>query len=630
MSATAPRSSTTLRLADVSIELERFLTRGDLPPARFGVADIQCRTVMVPMRDGVRCATDVYLPPLATAPAIAMLTPYGRASDRSVDAFVSFARRGYAVVAQDSRGTGDSEPDSWDYYVYDSEDGYDLVEWIAQQPWFGGFVGACGGSYVGQTQWCMATHPAMSAIAPQVSGLGFAVNTTHLYILTTAYSRSVGKGDDKVAVSIYDMERMFEQETMAGGLFDEPLHQPFSEALLHRFPNLRDLPPSQAKRWLWERYASLPSPGRAEFVKQALGIEHVTNGAVESLGAIFGHTISHDAHTLPNASQADLCRTIHAPPLLITGWYDWCLNDAFATWEVFRREARPDVAARARMVIGPHAHAMPGYHEGVDLHPELMRVPSTVNFSGLLMHWYTAVREGTTESWPAVVYYLMGANEWRVASDWPVPEARPMALYLGEGGDLTPEPPQRTSPPDRYTYDPLDPTPTVGGSIVSWLYPPGSVDVSTVQQRSDVVVYTTPVLDEDLDVVGPLRMILYASSSAVDTDFAARLSDVFPDGRAIQIQSNILRARHRDVHGEPELLEPGRVYRFEIDMWPTANRFAAGHRLRVDISSADFPRFDRNSNLGGRPGVAVPAQQAIHHDPAHPSHLLLSVLPATP
>jgi hypothetical protein len=205
-----------------------------------------------------------------------------------------------------------------------------------------------------------------------------------------------------------------------------------------------------------------------------------------------------------------------------------------------------------------------------------------------------------------------------------VPEAETLSLYLGAGGTLTKHEPQKPSEPDHYIYDPTDPTPTVGGSIVSTVYPPGSVDVSEVQKRSDVLTYTTESLDRDLDVVGPLRMILYASSSALDTDFVARLSDVFPDGRAIQLQSGILRTRYRDA--EPERLQPNRIYRLEIDLWATANRFKAGHRLRLDISSADFPRFDRNSNRGGEPGDPVLAGQTIYHDPKHPSHLLMSVL----
>jgi putative CocE/NonD family hydrolase len=220
----------------------------------------------------------------------------------------------------------------------------------------------------------------------------------------------------------------------------------------------------------------------------------------------------------------------------------------------------------------------------------------------------------------------MGAGRWCAADDWPPPEATDERLYLAPEGGLAAGPPAGDAAPDRYVYDPADPTPTVGGSIVSWVYPPGSVDVSQVQERPDVLAYTTPVLTRDVDVVGQLRFVLYASSSATDTDFAVRLSDVFPDGRAIQLQNGVLRARFRDLPGDPALLEPGEVYRLEVDMWATANRFAAGHRIRVDISSADFPRLDRNSNLGGASGAPIPAEQRIHRDPDRPSHLVLPVV----
>ncbi len=370
----------------------------------------------------------------------------------------------------------------------------------------------------------------------------------------------------------------------------------------------------------------MTSAERAEFIKKVADVRNVTTVAVDSMASMFGHRISHDAFTIPNPDQAELCRMIQAPPLLWTGWYDWGLNDTFATWDLLRREANPEVASRLRLIVTPCAHNMPGYHEGFERHPELARVGSFSIQASVILRWYEAIRDNSTGEWPALIYYLMGANEWRVASDWPVPNAKEVAFYLGKNGVLADAAPQQASAPDQYTYDPVDATPTIGGSIVSYLYPPGSVDVSAAQQRSDVLVYTSPPLEHDLDVVGPVRVILYASSSAVDTDFVARLSDVFPDGRAIQIQSGILRARYRDPDGDPSLLEPGRIYRFEIDLWHTANRFKVGHCLRVDISSADFPHFDRHSNRGGEPGDPIPAQQTIYHDPERPSCLLVSVL----
>lgn len=590
-------------------ELET-LFKGHLPPPKFKASDIQCQTVMVTMRDGVRLATDLYLPPERPAPVIVVRTPYGRSTEASCFAgsLQSYARRGYAVVSQDCRGTRDSEPDVWDYYMFEVDDSYDCVGWITQQPWYGGFIGSFGGSYVGQTQWCMATHPAMSTIVPSVSGLGFATNTAHLYMFLNAYAHVIGKGDNRIAVPMNQMERLFEKETMAGGYFNEPLRQPFSTSLL------------------WAQYCDMTCAQRAEYIRKVRSVSAVTSVDVEAMSCLFGQRISHDALTIPHTSPPELCRMIHAPPLVRTGWYDWGLNDAFATWQMLRREGQPEVARRARLIITAYAHNAPGYHVSADTHPELLVPSNGLSQVGLLLRWYAAIREGTTDAWPVVTYYLMGANEWRTSSDWPAPEARQVSFYLGDEGRLTLQPPQRSSTPDCYNYSPEDPTPTVGGSIVSYIYRPGSADVSEVQKRADVLVYTTAVLEEDLDVVGPLCMILYAGSSAVDTDFVARVSDVFPEGRAIQIQSGILRARYRQPDGEPELLEPGRIYRFEIDLWATANRFKAGHRLRVDIASADFPHFDRNSNLGGEPGSPIAARQSIHHDSEHPSHLRMSVL----
>jgi len=614
-------------LCDVAPELARILKRNVVrTPAQFPVSAIDIKTVMVTMRDGIRLATDVYRPPLARSPAIAVRTPYGRAADDYAGIFMSFARRGYGVVAQDCRGTGDSEPESWDYYIYEPEDGYDLAAWISGQPWFDGFLGSCGGSYLGQTQWHMAMHPRMTTIAPEVSGLGAAINTVHHHMFSNAYARSVGKGEGKVALPYFELESQMLAETLATGYFNEPLYIELPAAVLTQFPNVRSMQPRETQRYLWEHYCSLTCAQRAEFVKQVLGVKNVTTVSVNSLSSIFGRHISHDRHTLPHPRLDELCHSFHAPVLLRTGWYDWGINDALATWDLLMRAAPAELRARCRLFIGPNAHNMPGYHEGSVEHPELQHAHRLPTSFELTLRWYGVVREERIGEWPTVIYYLMGANEWQAADAWPPPGTRSVPLYLHDGSRLSQKIPPQESKAHCYTYDPSDPTPTVGGSIVSYVYPPGSVGVNQVQERTDVLVYTTASLKCDLDVVGPLRFILYASSSAVDTDFGVRLSDVFPDGRAVHLQNGVLRARYRNLEGVPELLEPGRIYRLEIDLWATANRFKAGHRLRVDISSADFPRFDRNANLGGASGHPIPAQQTIYHDAEHPSHLLLPVV----
>jgi predicted acyl esterase len=613
-------------LAEVAPKLAQILKRSViLTPARYAASEIKLETVMVTMRDGIRLATDLYLPPKLPAPAIAVRTPYDKGEDRYTGAFMSFARRGYVVISQDCRGTGGSEPNSWDYYVREPEDGYDTVEWITKQPWFDGFLGSAGGSYVGQTQWQMAMHPKMTTTVPEVSGLGVAVNTVHLHMFANAYAKSVGHGEDKVDVPYFELEGRMVKETLSTGYFNAPLHKPFSEKILSQFPNLATMTPSGAKRWLWEHYCSLGNAARAQFIKDATGAKAITINEVESLSELFPFQISHDRHTLPAVRMDELVEELHAPPLLRTGWYDWGLNDALATWELMMRSAPEPIRSRTRLFIAPSAHNMPGYHEGMAEHPELHHAYGFPTNFEAQFQWYEAVRNGKVAEWPTVIYYLLGANEWQAADAWPLREAQPVPFYLAPGGRLATSAP-RAGPPDRYVYDPEDPTPTVGGSIVSYVYPPGSVDVSKVQRRKDVLTYSTPPLEHDVDVVGPLKMVLYASSSAVDTDFAARLSDVGPDGRAIQLQNGVLRARYRDLQGDPALLEPGKVYQLEIDMWATANRFKAGHRIRVDISSADFPRFDRNTNRGGAAGPPIAATQTIYHDPSRPSHILLPVV----
>ena len=595
---------------------------------RFAAADIKLETVFVPMRDGVRLATDLYLPPQVPAPVVAVRTPYARDGENLVSSAMAYARRGYAVAAQDLRGTGGSEPEGHDFYIFEPEDGYDFVEWISAQSWCDGFIGSDGISYVGQVQWPMATHPKMTTIVPGVSGLGVGVKTANLHMVINTLARTIGKGEDKVELPFWALEPLILDETLSTGFFNEPVVSPVLDQLAESFPEISDLRPVDAQAWLWAHYCSLTCSERAEFTRRVAGAHHVNMAHTEtSLPAIFGQAISLDRHTLPSADPAKQCADLNAVPLLRTGWYDWFVNDALATWELLRRHAPEPLRSKARIVVTPSAHNLPGYKEGMGEHPELQH--NHVNNPDFTMLWFQAVRDGTIDDWPRVTYYLMGANEWRGADDWPLPQAQETSFYLGADGTLSSAAPQQQDGADQYVYDPLDPTPTIGGSIVSWVYPPGSVDVSAVQQRSDVLTYSTQPLEQDVDVVGPLRMVLYASSSAVDTDFAARLSDVFPDGRAVQLQNGVLRARHRNLDRGAELLVPGEIYQLEIDMWVTANRFKAGHRIRLDISSSDFPRFDRNANLGGAPGDPVPATQTIYRDASHPSHLVLPICPVT-
>lgn len=576
------------------------------------------------MRDGVKLATDIYFPQVTPSPVVAFRTPYGRATAASVASCEKFARYGYIVVAQDCRGTGQSEPEKWDYAVYEAEDSLDFVDWVIAQTWFDHFIASFGGSYSAMTQWCMAVHPAMSAIAPEVCGLRVMRSTVRPHALVNGYSKAVGRGPTRSEGSLEETERNLEGETLASGYFNDPLPTPLPDGFIESYPSLTELSLSEAKRQVWRHYCECGAEERTALLKKLLGVSDITYYDHWRLPALFDGLALPGTNSIPSVDNQDLCKKFKAPALVISGWYDWNLGDTLASWTAIQRHAVPQVSAGSRLIITPAAHHVPGYREGQADYPELRQ-----NFRShvaLLARWYDTVRGAEDiERWPRVIFYLMGANEWRTSCQWPPRPATATHLYLVEQGGLSFDSPEAESAPDCYTYDPLDPTPTVGGNILSFIISPGSVDVGPVQARSDVLTYTTPPLLQDLDVVGPLKLVLYASSSAVDTDFAGRLSDVFPDGRAIQLQNGMLRARFRNP-GNPELLEPGEIYRFEIDMWATANRFKCGHRIRLDVSSADFPRFDRNSNLGGVEGAPTAAQQTIYFGPNYPSHLVMSVV----
>ncbi|HEU4600236.1 MAG TPA: CocE/NonD family hydrolase, partial [Solirubrobacterales bacterium] len=228
-------------------ELERVLRRDRLGAGRHDRAAIRRELVWVTMRDGVRLATDVYLPPVLPAPAVALRTPYGRATD--ADFFATAATHGYVGIAQDCRGTGDSEPDSWDFFIYEIEDSSDFIDWVIEQDWFSGFVGSVGGSYTSGTQFCMGMHPAMSALTPEVGGLGAVpITRPSYYMFVNAYSRSVGHSAEYADLGYEEMERRMLPETLAGGYFNEPLFRPLSDSLVGRYPELATMVPEEAQR----------------------------------------------------------------------------------------------------------------------------------------------------------------------------------------------------------------------------------------------------------------------------------------------------------------------------------------------------------------------------------------------
>lgn len=564
---------------------------------------------MVAMRDGVSLATDVYCP-ADTGPAHTLVarTPYGK--DGSVPAadLAAFLRAGFAVVVQDTRGRFGSEGE-FSPFVDECNDGVDTIEWVCEQVWSSGAVAMIGASYYGATQWlAAAAQPTgLKAIVPLITSdsyyegwmyqggafqLGFVLSWTlgHLALADVARRMRLGQaGPERFAQLVSDVN----------GIADLYSHTP-----LGTVPGLRDLTPYFFE-WL-------EHPEYDEYWKSTAPRERYSSVTVPSLN--------------------------------IGGWYDCFLGGTLANYAGMRDQGGSHTARQPRLVVGPWAH---GQMSGD--YPEagfgLMSNSFVVNTTAMQIDFLNAhmSEEAPSADASPVKLFIMGANAWRDEPDWPLPDTRFTSFYLHSGGRagsdledgvLSEALPER-EPEDAYVYDPRDPVPTCGGQT----FLPGLLisanagprDQRAVESRRDVICFSTAALDEDVEVTGPVALELFIASSAVDTDFTGKLVDVHPDGRAIILTEGILRARYRDSFTEPRLMTPDEVYKIRLDLWATANVFRRGHRIRLEVSSSNFPRFDRNPNTGELPASQsadhfVAALNRIYHDQDHPSRLILPLI----
>ncbi|SEQ53423.1 CocE/NonD family hydrolase [Lentzea albida] len=566
--------------------------------------------VAVPMRDGITLATNVWRPDgPGPFPVLLIRTPYGKddagtfGNPKLPDVF-AFVAAGYAVVAQDVRGTSRS-PGTFVPGVHEGRDGADTLTWLAEQPWCDGDVGMWGGSYMGFTQWLTAARdtPALRAIAPVMS-------SADLY-RAPWYSPGGALSQDIVLTwstlsALRNLQRDLAEgrgdptdaSVLLSGV-DDPrlLHDPLP--LTGRDAVTRTLP------WLGD---VLGHPERDAFWREVAPIEHHAG--------------------------------ITVPALQIGGWYDVFIGETVRSYTMMRRHGG-SAAARdgQRLVIGPWAHP-----DGADLgtFPDRSfgRAGSikAADVTDEHLRFFDRWVRGHTDT-PAdahrVRIFVMGVDRWRDEQDWPLPDTRCTDFFLagagrantaaGDGG-LTREV-VREEAVDTFLYDPHRPVPTLGGTTLAAR--PGPADQTAVEARDDVLCFTTPVLDRPVEVTGHVSLVLHVSSSAPDTDFTAKLVDVHPDGRAILLCEGIQRARYRNSLTEPELVEPGTVYELTIDVGVTSNVFLPGHRIRLEVSSSNFPRYDRNTNTGGviaTEDTPVVAVNRVHHGPAHPSRLVLPLI----
>ncbi len=553
----------------------------------------------VPMRDGVRLSADVYLPrEEGRWPVILIRTPYGNQSHFEEGSF--FARRGYAVVVQDCRGRHDSEG-AFDPWTIEPADGADTVEWCGTQAWSNGRVGMIGGSHLGNVQWWTAQTP-----SPYLKALVPFSAVADMFL----YGMNYRGGAFKLAGNLL-WSTMVIGRTMQPAMASTPSTGTASDAA-----------GVEGSPFDWDAlFRHLPL---------ATADEEAVGRPIEFYREWLRHS-SWDDHWKPFTNIGRYDR-FDVPILIVGGWFDVHLVSTIANLEGLQRAGH----GKHALVMGPWGHGPAADLGEIDLGPDAQG-----DFRALQLRWldrHLKEIDNGVDAEPRLRLFTLGVNEWRTADEWPLPETQWTALHLRAGGGLTEEAPAEGEEPDTFAYDPADPVPTLSPNP----WDDRQLDHGAQEARPDVLVYSTEPLTEPVEVTGPIQAHLYASTSAVDTDWTVRLIDVHPDGRAINVVDGILRGRFHDppavrtgvpAEGQferPQPLEPGRVYRFTIEVGATSIVFLPGHRIRIHVSSSNFPRFDRNLNTGaplGETSDFVVATQTIHHDAEHPSHIELPVIP---
>lgn len=550
-----------------------------LAAAAIGLPAVSRYNVAVPMRDGVRLSANVFRPGRAGRyPTILLRTPYGK-GNAITPAYQAFVDHGYVVVVQDVRGRYQSGG-TFEPINQEIDDGDDTLNWVARQSWSDGGVGMYGGSYLGIAQWkaAMTQNPHLKAIFPYVSGDD---DYRDRY-----YSPG---GAMKIGHRLLWLE-----ENMRAARFVPPDFKRYVLAL-----PVRDADVAATGHRLedWKEVTS--HPAYDEFWKATSVREHL--------------------------------KDIHIPVYSVGGWYDNYVESDLDAFSIHHKRNPGD-----RIMIGPWAHVFSATFANVNYGKDSLvplRSEQIRWFDRWLKNQGTPVKVGDIPRHPVRIF-VMGVNQWRNEDDWPLARARGVRFYLKTGGQLGYRP-EADSEPDRFVYDPRNPVPTMGGAVCCnpRIFPWGPLDQRPVEKRRDVLVYSTAPLASPVEATGPVKVVLRVASSAPDTDFTAKLVDVFPDGTALNLTDGILRMRYRESLETPKPMTPGEVYRVTIDAGVTSNVFLAGHRIRIEISSSNFPRFDRNPNTGSAVADAKEerkATQTVYHEHERYSYALLPVVPRAP
>ncbi|HEX7046106.1 MAG TPA: CocE/NonD family hydrolase [Gammaproteobacteria bacterium] len=582
--------------------------------------------IMVPMRDGVKLATDVYLPKEGEGPfpVIFVKTPYNfnKIAGAQLEWAIEALERGYAFVVQNERGRYYSGGE-WEILGQPRTDGYDSLTWIAEQAWSDGNVGTIGCSSSAEWQLALAAkdHPAHKAMVPMAAGAGIG-RVGEFHEQGNWYKGGVHQ--TLFSVWLYGVQQNIRPQ------FPGDLDQ----AELQRLRKLYDLAPDMPEVDWKKHLRTLPA---IDWLKSA--------GANAGPGAkLLARTPGDPAWYEGGLYHDD--EDFGVPAFWFNSWFDVSQGPNLAMFNHVRKNASdPAVRDGQYMRIAPTLHCgfyrIPEYKDLIvgELNVGRPSFPLYEEVFGFFDHYLKEASNGFEESTPRVQYYTMGRNAWSSSEAWPPAAAEPVSWYLASDGDansvfgdgrLGTELPDG-APSDSFTYDPMNPVPALGGGVCcnQGAALGGSYDQRAIEARADVLVYTSEPLEKDTEVTGSVRATLYVSSDAKDTDFTVKLVDVWPDGTAYNIDDTIFRARFREGYDREVFMEPGEVYEINPTPMSTSYVFKKGHRIRVEISSSKFPQYMRNLNTGGNnydETKGIVAHNTIHHSDKYPTRIVLPIM----
>ena len=596
------------------------------------------RKVMVPMRDGVRLATDIYRPRNATGtvPIIWSRTPYNfnfwdvkNRVPADMTRALTAVKRGYAYVVQNERGHFFSEGD-YDILGAPISDGYDALAWMQEQPWSNGKVGTTGCSSTAEYQMAVASmgHPAFAAM--NVQGFGAGVGRVGPYYEQGNWYRGGAiqmlfiawlYGQQNQVRPMFPMDTGSENLAAASRMFDLAPQMPpvdWNKALTH-LPVQDIIQNVQGPRGIFADPMPVDTGGRL--------IQRAPNDPAWYKGGLW-----HDEMPL------------EVPGLWFMSWYDVSIGPNLAMYNHVRNNASPAIADQQWAVVAPVAHCAFRRATKDTVVGERSMGDARLDYEEIVFGFFDRFLKGEAstrlDTLPKVTYFTMGSNEWQSSNTWPPEGAEELTLYLSSGGKanslygdgkLATAPPDADQP-DSFVYDPMNAVPSYGGNVCCTgnAVQAGSFDQRKMEARQDILVYTTEPFPEGIEVSGPITPTLYVSSDAKDTDFTVKVLDVYPDGSVYNLDETIQRMRYRDGYDKPlAWMEKGEVHKVTLQPLTTSNYFAPGHRLRIEVSSSNFPRFDRNLNTGGNnydEWSAVVARNAVHHSKQYPSSLTITVI----